>query len=187
MNKSQIEASESPIPREAVATPGDVEKVLTLTPEEIEELQKEQQLKLYRSRAILSPQERRIGRGIELEQHYIQVGKPDGIAEALALQGKYKEAAETAITPERKAEYNEIAAAVDADDADCACDNFTETKEHLLYNQYIEFTGYSKKHGRDMPFIRCRICGKLNAKPTPDFLAKQLAHQDTDDDTFFKK
>lgn len=181
MNESQIHASKSVVPREEVATPEDVAKVLELTPEKIEELRKEQALRLYRSRARLSPQERRMGRGIELEQHYREVGKPDGLAEALAMQGKYQEAAEVAVNEVLKKELAEKAAAVDASDDDCKCDNFTDTGKYSIPNQYIESYGYSAKHDKDMPFIRCTVCGNLNAKPSPAYLEEQRAVRNSPD------
>lgn len=191
MNESQIHASESVVPREEVATPEDVAKILELTPEKIEELQKEQALKIYRSRAILTPQERRIGRGIELEKHYRETKQPDGLAQALALQGKYAEAAEIAVDETLKKELTQRAAAVEADDDDCECDNFRDQGQYSVPNQYVESFGYSIKHGTDMPFIRCTVCGNLNAKPLPAYLEKQMeAAMQPDDDTkleFFKK
>lgn len=195
MNESQIHASKSVVPREEVATPEDVAKILELTPEQIQELRKEQALRLYRSRAVLSPQERRIGRGIELERHYREVGKPDGLAEALAMQGRYQEAAEVAVNEVLKRELAEKAAAVDAPDEDCKCDNFKDVGKYSIPNQYIESYGYSAKHGKDMPFVRCTVCGTLNVKPSPDYLEEQrairnstdLAPDDSSKLEFFKK
>jgi hypothetical protein len=192
VNKSQTEATESVVPRKAVATPAQVLKALELTPEEMADIRKEQDLMLYRSRALLTPAERRRGLGIELEQHHLKTGNKDGLAEALALQGKYKEAATTAVNKLLRREYAEKARAVTKPDSDCPCDSFQEIGEYNLPTQYIEFYGHSDKHGVDMPFIRCTLCGELNAMPAPQHLLEQrdLRNSDTDERTrqnFFKK
>lgn len=193
MNKSQIEATTSPVPKEAVATPADVEKALSLTDEQLVDLQKERDLAIYRSRAILSPEERRRGRGVELEKHYKITGNMDGLAEAFALQGRYGEAAEVAASDRLKATYSEKHRAVEREDNDCECDSFSESGDYLLPNQYIESYGYSAKHGKDMPFIRCQACGELNAMPSLPHLSsqQQLRHNSQASDSerlkFFKK
>lgn len=187
MNKSQIEATTSPVPKEAVATPADVDNVLALTDEKVAELQKERDLAIYQSRARLSPEERKRGRGVELERHYRITGNKVGLAEALALQGRYAEAAEIIPT------YLEKHKAVEREDADCSCDSFREEGDYLLPNQFVESYGYSKKHGKDMPFVRCNACGELNAMPMPAHLLSQqaLRHDRNAPDTerlkFFKK
>lgn len=192
MNKSQTEASTSPVPREAVATPADVLKALAMSEERQAELQKERDLAIYRSRARLSSAERRIGRGIELERHHRITGNKDGLAEALALQGKYQEAAEVAQSDRLKAEYSEKCRAVERPDDDCECDSFYESGNYLLPNQYIEFYGYSEKHGQEMAFVRCQACRELNAMTPPEHLLeqKQLRHSQAPDSErlkFFKK
>jgi hypothetical protein len=175
VNKSQIEATPSVVPRESVATPEDVARLLELTPEKIEELKREQLLALSRSRARLSDNERRVARGIELEQHYKLTGNRQGLAEALMLQGRYAEAAEVASTTEQKQAYLKKADAVTKEDAHCGCDRFVETGEHNLPQQYIESYGHSLKHGGEVPFIRCQTCGDLNAMPAPEHLLTQRA------------
>jgi hypothetical protein len=187
------EPTASVVPRDAIATPDQVLKVLELTSEQMEEIRREQDLLLYRSRALLTPAERRRGLGVELEQHHLQTGNKDGLAEALSLQGRYKEAADTAASPELKKDYKERARAVDRPDDDCPCDTFQDFGEHSLPTQYIEFYGHSDKHGQEMPFVRCTLCGVLNAMPAPAHLLEQreLRHSTTATDKerldFFKK
>lgn len=190
-NKSQIEATPSVIPRDAVATPDDVQKALKLTPEQLDELRRDQKLALYRSRARLSDNERRIARGIELERHHRKSGDLDGLAEALRMQGRYEEAAESAISKDLKRECKELAGAVSKNDGPCGCDPFTGTGEYNLPNQYIECYGHSDKHNSEMPFVRCTRCGELNAKPAPQHLLTQrdVRHGDASDKeklSFFK-
>ena len=193
MNKSQSEASTSPVPREAVATPADVLKALALTDEKLAELQKERDLEIYRSRARLTPEERRRGRGIELEKHYRITGNKDGLAEALALQGKYLEAAEIAQSDRLKSQFSEKHRAVERPDVDCECDSFVESGQYLLPTQYIESYGYSEKHGKEMAFVRCQSCRELNAMNPPTHLLdqQQLRHSPEAPDqerlNFFKK
>lgn len=172
-NKSQIEASKSVVPREAVATPEDAARALSLTKEELEEIKRDQLLALYRSRARLSDNDRRIARGVELERHYILTGNMDGLAEALSLQGRYAEAAEAATASDRKEELSERAGAVDKEDRLCGCDSHTENGKYNLPNRHIEFYGHSAKHGGEVTFIRCSRCGDLNAMPAPAHLLEQ--------------
>lgn len=191
MNKSQTEATSSVVPRSSVATPEDVTKALTLTPEQIEELRREQLLKLYRSRARLSDNERRIARGVELEDHYLKTGNKDGLAEALMLQGRYGEAADVAESDSYKQELYEKADAIQKNDQHCGCDRYKETGGYNLPQQYVEFYGHSHKHGREVPFIRCTNCGDLNAMSAPNHLLKQrqLRNSDASDQerlAFFK-
>jgi hypothetical protein len=174
-NLSQEQASESVIPRSAVATPDQVAELLALTPERIEELQKEQALKLYRSRAILTANERRIGRGIELEKHYLITGNRNGLAEALMLQGKYDAAADAAEDPEIKASYLEMHDAVHRDDKLCGCDLYRQENGCELPNHYVAKRGHSFKHRAEIAFVRCTQCGELNALTTPQHLAEQQA------------
>lgn len=192
MNKSQSQATESPVPRSSVATSEQVLKALELTPEQISDIEREQALMLYRSRAMLTPNERRVGLGVQLEQHHLLTGNKDGLAEALSLQGRYLEAARTAQSTDLRKEYGERAAAVAKKDDDCSCDSFQEIGEHNLPTQYIELYGHSEKHNREMPFVRCTLCGELNAMPAPQHLAEQRdlrnsEASDSDRLKYFKK
>lgn len=168
--------SENPIKRSDVATPSDVRRVLALSKEEKAEIKKEQDklLKLHRSRARLSPEERKLARGIELERHFRQTKNKNGLAEALAMQGKYEEAAKVAQTADLKKSLREKRDAVNSADADCQCDTYYQTGGGvMLPNQHVESYGYSEKHKKVMPFIRCKCCRKLNARPMLSHLAEQ--------------
>jgi phage FluMu protein Com len=166
---------EKKIPQEAVATPSDVRRVLELSPEEIERLRKQQAkaLKLYKSRARLSPREQQVGRGIELERHYRQTGNLDGLAEALSMQGRFAEAAAVAANPVLREQYLERDAAVHSPDDDCSCPTYREENGLHIPNQHVEANVVSLKHGDVMPAIRCRVCGKLNVRPLFQHLAEQ--------------
>lgn len=164
------------MPKDSIATKFQAAKLRTITKEKALQVQEEQtQLKVMHpsSRARLSPAKRAILRGVELEAHHKITGNKDSLAEALAMQGKYNRAAAIAVRPDLKAEYAEKANAVDVDDQDCACDSYVEAGNYHTPNQYVEFYGYSKKHKRVMPFIRCRECGDLNARYMLAHLNKQ--------------
>ena len=171
---------ESVVPRESVATPEDVKRFLHLTPEAADELQRDQKLALYNSRALLSEDERRVGRGIELERHYRTIGDANGLAEALKLQGRYLEAAEAATNEDLKIELIELAQAVDKEDVNCGCDDFKEQGGYNLPQQNVEMRGHSLKHNGEVPFIRCQNCGELNARPSPTHLTEQRAVRNSD-------
>jgi len=170
------ENSESVVKRESVATPEDVRRNLRLSVEQKAEIKAEQDelLELSRSRAILSDEERTRARGIELERHYLKTHDKNGRAEALGMLGNYAKAAEVATDKELRRVMRENRDAVKKSDADCECDTYYEADDGtLLPNQHAEFYGYSDKHKQVVPFIRCRVCGDLNAR----LMTTQLAEQ----------
>jgi hypothetical protein len=165
------------VEREAVATPDDVKKVFALSDEQIAALKLEQDrlLKTFRSRARLSRQERQKAHAIEMERHHKKTGNVNALAEALAGQGRFTEAAQTATREDLKTIFTDKALAVEKDDADCECPTYYESGEYHLPNQYVESYAFSEKHQAIMPFIRCRSCGTLNARPILHHLAEQQA------------
>lgn len=164
------------IPKEAVATPEQVRDNLALTDEQRKELQDEQ-LKTFRSRARLTPEEMKMGRAIELERHHRQTGNVNALAEALADQGRFREAAEMATRKDLKAVLLEKAEAVDRPDADCECDSHIIDGDFKIPVQYVE--SYVMRDGKLMPAIRCRTCKCLNVMPILPHLADQQAAQAT--------
>ena len=93
----------------------------------------------------------------------------DRVAEALAMQGKYHDAALEAASPEAKKRYAEIHAAVWRDDEEsCECPETTADPRGAkgqtiqLPTTYAEEIVYSEKHGREMPLVRCSLCGDAN-------------------------
>jgi hypothetical protein len=162
----------------SVATPADVANILALDDEQIAELQKGQQkaLDTFRSKARLTPEERQLGYGIEMERHHRQTVNKDALAEALAMQGRFVEAADIAEREDLKNVLAEKAEAILKDDANCECPNHTEDSGFHIPNQYVESYAISHKHdGKIMPLIRCRVCGDLNARAMPAHLAEQRA------------
>ena len=135
-----------------IATPEQVKEMLTPSEDQIQEYQK-QHLKLYRSRARLSSMERALGRAIELEMHFRQTGEPDRLAEALAMQGRFTEAANTAVSEELKQTFTNRAEAMIAEP--CFCD---AVDEHDQPNRYAESNTFID--GKATVIIRCKNCGK---------------------------
>lgn len=160
-----------------IATATDIRTFLALSDEETAELQKQQEkaLKKFRSKARLTPAERVMGHGIELELHHRQTGNKDGLAEALGMQGRYLEAAHIAVNPKLAAVLLEKAEAIDSADDDCDCPGFEEIDGLRIPNQYVEGNVISQKHGGVMPAIRCKVCKKLNVRPIFPHLAEQQA------------
>lgn len=171
-----MKSEESIVPKYAVATPERVGELLKVSPEREKELREEQDklLDQFRSKSGLTPAQRRIARGIELERIHRQSGDKNGLAEALAQQGRYAEAVETAVNPDLKAELEEKLAAVERPDDDCLCDSHHQSQSgHLLPNQFVLCEGYSEKHKKDVSFIKCMVCGVLNARALLPHLESQ--------------
>lgn len=167
--------SDNPIKRSDVAQPSDVARFLEVSEDSLTEIQKEQKrlLRLHNSRARLNRDDIQRARGVELELHHKKTGNKDGLAEALAMQGRFTEAATTAKSKELRASLREKRDAVKKSDGDCKCDTYQDANGTLLPNQFVESYGYSEKHKSSVPFIRCQVCGKLNARPILPHLAEQ--------------
>lgn len=133
--------------------------------------------KLLNSRATLNRREYFKARGAELEQHHQATGNKDALAESLAMQGKFEEAKKTAKRKDLKKLFGEKLNAVTQPDTDCDCDNFRTENGARLPNQFIESYGWSEVHHQQMPFIRCQVCGNLNAKPMPEYLNAEVMKQ----------
>lgn len=179
------------VPREAVATPEDVRATLALTDAQREELQKEQ-LKIYRSRARLTPEEQIIGRAIELERHHRITGNQDALAEAISAQGRFREAANIAIREDLKKVLLEKADAVEQPDIDCPCPTYTKHDDLHLPSQYVESNVI--RDGKFTPAIRCKVCKTLNIMPILPHLAKlqavraqSVAGKETRADEYFRQ
>ena len=168
-----------------VATADDVRRLLALDEERIAELQKDQEkrLKVFRSRARLTEKERTIGYAIEMERHHRLTGNKDALANALAAQGRFSEAAATARRDDLKQTLTVRLNAIEKDDADCKCPRYYKDGDHQLPNQYIVDYVVSEKHGgKLMPLIRCRECGELNVRAILPHLEDLRAVQNSDKD-----
>lgn len=156
-----------------IATPAQVQQALTLSDEEIAELRKQQDkaLKTFRSKARLTPEERQMGYAIEMERHHRRTGNKDALAEALGMQGRFREAAETATSDVLRNVLLEKARAVEKPDVNCACPDYEEEGNLKIPTQYIEANVI--RDGVLTPAIRCRKCGDLNIRPIPIHLAEQ--------------
>lgn len=90
------------------------------------------------------------------------------LADALAMQGKYAEAATTHHDKHARKQYRDIAAAIDKPDGEiCKC----KPKKHELNGveiavptTHIARMVFSRKHG-DVVGLEVCACGKMNARP----------------------
>lgn len=148
---------------DTITTAEGVAKLLELTPEKLDQIRIEQEA-LKTGRARLNNDEKALQRARALELHYRTTGNADGLAEALGMQGRYAEAVELAERPDLKEHFAELALAVETDDAMCACDPYRTVNGVRIPNQTDEFRGWTPKHNKVVPFIRCHGCGRLNAR-----------------------
>jgi hypothetical protein len=111
------------VPRESVATPEQARAHLEITPDKEKDIRTQQAkaLKVFRSKARLTPAEFQRGRGVELERHHRITGNQNALAEALAMQGRFHEAALAADDPALTAVLTEKAEAIDRPDENCDC------------------------------------------------------------------
>lgn len=88
------------------------------------------------------------------------------LADALAEQGRYDEAAVASPSPEQQAEYRAMWEAVWRDDTEsCACVPFLEGNLSLTHD-HVAIEVISQKHNSKlMPAIRCNACGFTNVRP----------------------
>jgi len=103
------------------------------------------------------------------------------LADALAAQGHYADAAELHPSVDHATRYRAIAEAIDRDDDAPGCDCQVETvtsppsrQQIRLQNDIISEYVFSPKHRRMMPLVQCVKCGDMNVKPAPEHLARRL-------------
>lgn len=101
------------------------------------------------------------------------------LADALATQGRYDEAAKTEPNKRRSAEYTKIWEAVWLDDeATCKCPEYRKTpKGQELPNDTHALDVFSLKHGQDMALVKCGICGFCNVRNLTTRLIDQQRQQ----------
>jgi hypothetical protein len=101
------------------------------------------------------------------------------LAEAIAKQGRYLEAAEHHPSKRMAAHYRALAEAIERDDdEECKC----PPQKATLAGQEIEVDThnaseiiYSPKHGQGVAVERCTSCGFVNARPARGKVAARLA------------
>lgn len=138
------------------------------------------------TRAKLTEGERLIQRGVLLEETArgnIAAGAGDDalaqLAEGLALQGRYEEAAMRHPDEAMRTEYQRISQAIEMDDSEkCACLD-DETEGLTITPRYSERMVFSTKHGAAVSLITCRKCGHSNARPARSRLLVQNAAMNT--------
>ena len=111
-------------------------------------------------------------------EHQLNAAKGQ-LAEAWAMKGMYREAAELHPSQLHAERLLAIAEAIEQDDDEtCACQpekvmNPSTQRTTVLHNENVDEIVYSSKHGRLMPLIRCR-CGLLNVKHAPAELQRRI-------------
>ena len=122
------------------------------------------------SRAHLTDAERLVSRGALLEETArgnLAAGMDASaqLAEALAMQGRYGEAAEIHPNKMVRADYRRIIDAIHLDDDEkCNCPD-TETEDLTITPRFNERTVFSQRHGTAVALITCVKCGHTNARP----------------------
>jgi hypothetical protein len=129
------------------------------------------------SRARLTPEERMISRGSQMEEIAREHARNGGgelalhqLAHGLALQGKYEDAESATPDDAMKEHYAQIAEAINRADEMCACprreveDPLSKQTLSLSPRRHLEDV-YSTKHGRVVALMKCEDCGVLNARP----------------------
>lgn len=138
------------------------------------------------TRARMTEAERLIGRGQLLEQaaraNLHRAKTPlaaSQLAEALAMQGRYVEAAEIHPDESRKAHFENMVRALEMDDAEkCSCeDNKTEMNgiELSLTPRFEAQKIFSPIHNDLVSVIVCSKCGHMNARKARSRLLPQQA------------
>jgi hypothetical protein len=146
------------------------------------------------SRAKLSDAERLIGRGKLLEDaarvnlelakgkdKEARVLAQQQLAEALAMQGRYAEAAEMHTDRHRRKYFRDVGAALEkADDEKCGCvDRKAEMngREIALTPRYEVEKVFSPVHGQLVSVVKCSKCGHTNARLLRSRLLQSQAAQ----------
>lgn len=105
------------------------------------------------------------------------------LAEALAMEGRYTEAAELHPKQEHADRFAAIAQAIDRDDDEPTCQCKVKTGQNEVLGQPVIITGehisemvFSQKHQRMMPLLVCSHsgCGGMNVKPAPQHLIERI-------------
>jgi hypothetical protein len=139
-------------------------------------------------RGHLSEAERLVGRGKLLEATARGNLKASGrhkeprklaesqLADALAMQGKYSEAAETHPDPERTKYFQRIIAALEMpDDKKCHCKDTTakiDDQNIAVTPRFERAKIFSPIHRELVSLVECSKCGHLNARPLRSRLLK---------------
>lgn len=151
-------------------------KWLERTPAEIAEEDNVQALRRASfGRAHKTREEELVGRGALLEETArgnLAAGDGEGsralLAEGLAMQGRYLEAAKHAPDKEMKAHYRAINAAIKMPDSrKCRCPDLTGKVDGVdiaLTPRFAAKEVFSQKHGKAVQLITCVSCGHVNAR-----------------------
>lgn len=157
------------------------------SPQEQEaENQRQAALRASFTRAKLTEAEEMIGRGHLLEQTArgnieaargkdaeARVLAENQLAEALAMQGRFAEAADEHHDAVKRAEFRAVGKAMEMDDGEkCDCPDI----EGSITPRFERRRIFSPVHGEVVSLVECQTCGHVNARPiTSRLLAKNTA------------
>ena len=162
------------------------------SPQEIAAEAERQALALaIHGRGHLSEAERLLGRGALLEQTARQNLEASGrnkharilaesqLADALAMQGKFAEAAEIHPDPERTEYFVSVVAALEMDDEEkCDCADLKAKMndvELTITPRHEKARIFSPLHNDIVSLVVCQTCGHANARPLRSRLLKSNA------------
>lgn len=132
-----------------------------------------------------------VKRAAEAELHQLRVDEnPDPrhiegaearLAEALAAEGRYAEAAELHPSEAHAERFQKIAEAIDRDDnaPRCECEvqqtiDPATGQPVVLTTEIISEMVFSPRQGKLLPLVKCVSCGLENVKPAPEHLQARL-------------
>lgn len=134
------------------------------------------------TRAHLTEAERLIGRGVLLEQtarlnieaaknqnHEARVLAENQLADALAMQGRFREASTTHHEKHRRKHFRDIGRAIELNDmAKCTCSDRKTRLNDIdisITPRFEEGKVFSVVHNSLVSLVRCSKCRHLNARP----------------------
>lgn len=148
---------------------------LTRTKEQVEaEKRRQDELRRkFNSKMRLSGAELERARALIMEDELRARGSWEQLADNLAKQGRFDEAAQIHPDSEIKDYYRRVWEAVWSDDddlCDCKQPKANHNGKMVLLQKYQHLRDiYSLREGREVPLLKCLICGDMNARSlTPD-------------------
>lgn len=144
------------------------------------------------SRAKLTDAERLIGRGKLLEEtarlnleastgknQEARILTQNQLADALAMQGRYAEAAETHTEADRRKYFRDVVHAIEMpDDEKCNCSDRkakVDGVEIAITPRFERDKIFSPVHGEVVSLVECSKCGHSNARPLRSRLLKHIS------------
>lgn len=122
-----------------------------------------------------------VARGEKFDEVVSNAFKREGsrLAEALAVQGRFDEAAAAEPKARKGRVYAAIWAAVWRDDAaTCPCPEYRAHGSRKLLNDVYAKDVFSLKHSAEMALVKCNNCGFLNVRSLTQALSRSRQKQE---------